>query len=132
MFLTASPFSYYIEARALLSGLPNLKGLLGDRGYDADWFRKALHDNKICPCSPGWKKRKTPVRYDKRGYKRHNPIKIMFGKLKDWRRVATRYDPCPQTYFSAIAITPTVIFRLSVRTTPGPGLIFECRFPESP
>ncbi len=36
----------------------------------------------------------------------------MFGRLKDWRRVATRYDRCPQAFFSAIALAATVIFWL--------------------
>lgn len=37
---------------------------------------------------------------------------MMFGRLKDWRRVATRYDRCPTAFFSAIALTATVIFWL--------------------
>ena len=49
---------------------------------------------------------------EKRGYKRRNRIEIMFGRLKDWRRVATRYDPCPETFFSAIALATTVRFWL--------------------
>jgi transposase len=36
----------------------------------------------------------------------------MFGRLKDWRRVATCYDRCPTVFFSAIAIAATVIFWL--------------------
>jgi transposase len=36
-----------------------------------------------------------PVKYDKRHYKRRNRIEIMFGRPKDWRRAATRYDRCP-------------------------------------
>ncbi len=55
-----------------------------------------------------------PVRYDKRRYKRRNRIEIMFGRLKDWRRVATRYDRCPKVFLSAIAIAlaATVIYWL--------------------
>jgi transposase len=34
----------------------------------------------------------------------------MFGRLKDWRRVATRYDRCPQTFFSVTALAATVLF----------------------
>ena len=34
----------------------------------------------------------------------------MFGRLKDWRRIATRYDRCAHTFFSAICIAATVIF----------------------
>ncbi len=62
LFLTAGPVNDYIGARALISGLPNVKWLLGDRGYDADWFREALQEKNICPCIPGRKKRKAPVR----------------------------------------------------------------------
>ncbi len=61
---------------------------------------------------PGRKSRKTDVTYDKRRYKRRNRIEIMFGRLKDWRRVATRYDRCPDTFFSAIALAAIVLFWL--------------------
>ncbi|MDD9745172.1 transposase, partial [Marinovum sp. PR37] len=57
-------------------------------------------------------KRKTPVKYDKRRYKRRNRIEIMFGRLKDWRRVATRYDRCPKVFLSAIALAALVIYWL--------------------
>jgi transposase InsO family protein len=90
----------------------NVKWLLGDRCYDADWFREALQDKGIRACIPGRKKRKTPVKYDKRRYKRRNRIEIMFGRLKDWRRVATRYDRCPKVFFSAIALAALVIYWL--------------------
>jgi transposase len=60
----------------------------------------------------GRKSRDKPVRYDKRRYKRRNRIEIMFGRLKDWRRVATRYDRCPKVFLSAIALAATVIFWL--------------------
>ncbi|MFQ3254509.1 MAG: transposase, partial [Loktanella salsilacus] len=46
-FMTAGQVSDYTGARALLSSLPNADWLLGDRGYDADWFREALIDKKI-------------------------------------------------------------------------------------
>jgi transposase len=54
----------------------------------------------------------TEVSYDKRRYRRRNRIEIMFGRLKDWRRVATRYDRCPTVFFSAVALAATVIFWL--------------------
>jgi hypothetical protein len=40
----------------------------------------------------------------------------MFGKLKDWGRVSTRYDRCPKVFLSAIALAATVIFWLRVLT----------------
>ncbi len=74
--------------------------------------RNALIDRGITPCIPGRKSRGTPVKYDKRRYKRRNRIEIMFGRLKDWRRVATRYDRCPKVFLSAVALAATVLFWL--------------------
>lgn len=86
--------------------------MLADRGYDADWRRDALQEKGITPCIPGRKIRNKTVKYDKRRYKRRNRIEIMFDRLKDWRRVATRYDRCPKAFFSAVALAATVIFWL--------------------
>ena len=66
LFVAAGQVSDYIGARALLSGLPKVDWLLGDRGYDADWFREALKDKRIRPCIPRRKQRKKAVKYDKR------------------------------------------------------------------
>ncbi len=79
LFVTAGQVSDYIGARALLSNLPKVDWLLGDRGYDADWFRNALKDKGIKPCIPGRKQRKTTVKYDKRRYKRRNRIEMPQG-----------------------------------------------------
>lgn len=70
----------------------------------ADWLRDALQAMGIEHCIPGRKSRLKPVNYDKRRYKRRYRIEILFGRLKDWRRVATRYDLCPTVFFSAIAL----------------------------
>ena len=74
LFVTAGQVSDYIGARALLSSLPKVDWLLGDRGYDADWFREALQDKGIRACIPGRKQRKKAVKYDKRRYKRARPL----------------------------------------------------------
>ena len=60
------------------------------RGDDADWYRDAVQDKDISACISGRRTRKKTVQYDKRRYKRRNRIEIMFGRLKDRRRVATR------------------------------------------
>lgn len=110
--MTAGQVSDYKGAAALIDLLPKAEFLLADRGYDADWFRKALSNKDIKPCIPGRKSRKKPVKYDKRRYKRRNRIERMFGKLKDWRRISTRYDRCPNVFMSAIALAATVLFWL--------------------
>ena len=111
-FMSAGQVSDYTGAAALLRELPEADWLIADRGYDADWFRYALEDKEIKPCIPGRKQRKAPVKYDKRRYKRRNRIEIMFGRLKDWRRIATRYDRCPKVFLSAVALAATVLFWL--------------------
>jgi transposase len=104
--------SDYIGARVLMSSLPKAKWLLADRGYDADWFRNGLKDMKIEPCIPSRKLRKQIIPHDKIRYKARHKIENMFGKLKDWRRIATRYDRCPELFLSAIAVAAIVLFCL--------------------
>ncbi len=111
-FMTTGQISDYTGAAALLDDLPAAKWLLADRGYDADWFRDGLEEKGIRPCIPGRRSRTTPVSYDKRKYGRRDRIEIMFGRLKDWKRVATHYDRCPTVSFSAICLAATVIFWL--------------------
>lgn len=112
LHVTAGQISDYTGAAALIETLPKVDWLLADRGYDADWFRKRLKDKEIKPCIPGRKNRKKPIKYDKRRYKRRNRIEIMFGRLKDWRRIATRYDRCPVVFRAAIDFAAAVIFWL--------------------
>lgn len=111
-YMTAGQISDYTGVAALLGSLPAGEWMIADRGYDADSFRDALKDNGIRPCIRVRKSRGTAVRYDKRRYRRHNRIEIMLGRLKDWRRVATRYDRCAKTFLSAVALAATVIFWL--------------------
>ncbi|KUP94659.1 transposase DDE domain protein [Tritonibacter horizontis] len=90
--MSAAQVSDHTGAAALLSSLPMAGWLLGDRGYDVGWFRDPLKDKGIKVCIPGRESRKKSVKYHKRRYKRRTRIEIMFGRSKDWRRVATRYD----------------------------------------
>lgn len=113
MILTAGQVSDYKGAAALLPELPAAKELLADRGYDANWFRRALCEKGICPCIPSRKNRKIQIPYDKVAYKKRHLIENMFAKLKDWRRIATRYDRCAHTFLSAICIAASVIFYLN-------------------
>ncbi len=114
LFMTAGQISDQTGAAALLDSLPRAQWLLGDRGYDAHLFTEALQAKGITPCIAGRKSRTEPVRYDKRRYKSRNRMEIIFGRPKNWRRVATRYDRCPTFFLSAIALAATVLFWLSV------------------
>lgn len=95
-FMTTGQVSDYTGASALLDSLPMAQWMLADRGYDADWSRDALEEKGIRPCTPGRRSCGKPVKHDKRKYKCRNRIEIMFGRVKDWRQVATRSDRCPR------------------------------------
>jgi transposase len=76
----------------MFDALPKAKVLLGDKGYDAQWLRQALAQNGIAACIPSKVNRKVQIEYDKVLYRQRHKIENMFGRLKDWRRVHTRYD----------------------------------------
>ncbi len=69
-FMTAGQVSDYTGAAALLDALPKAQWWLGDRGYDADWFRDALQEKGITPCIPSRKSRNKTIKYDKRRYRK--------------------------------------------------------------
>ena len=52
------------------------------------------------------------IPHDAMLYRQRHRIEIMFGRLKDWRRIAMRYDRCAHTFFSAITLAASVIFWL--------------------
>src|SRR5580658_1460553 len=112
MLLSEGQMSDYKGAALMLSAMPKAKQLLADKGYDADWFRAALAKRRITPCIPSKANRKTAIPHDAVLYKQRHKIENMFGRLKDWRRIHTRYDRCAHTYFSAICIAAAVIFWL--------------------
>lgn len=109
MFLTAGQRSGRIGTLALLAELPDAKHMLADRGYDADWYREALENRGITPCIPLRKNRRVPIPHDADRYRKRHKIENSFARLKDWRRVATRYDRCPKVFLSACALAAVVI-----------------------
>jgi transposase len=111
-FMSAGQGSDYTGATALLDDPPKERWLLRDRGYDADWFRDASQAKGIEPRIPSRGSRLKPIKYNRRRYRRRSRTEIMFGRLKGWRRIATRYDRCATVFLSAIALAATVIFWL--------------------
>jgi transposase len=106
--MTAGQVSDDTGAAALLGGPPKAERLFADRGCDAAWFRDALKDKGIKPCIPGRKSRGKPIKH----HKRRNRIEIVFGGLKDWRWIGTRYDRSSKVFLSAVAHAAIVMFRL--------------------
>ena len=112
MLLSEGQMSDFKGAALMIDDLPPAKVLLGDKGYDADWFRDALAKRGIEACIPSKSNRKEPIPHDKALYRERHKIENTFGRIKDWRRIHTRYDRCAHTFVSAICIAATVIFWL--------------------
>ncbi|MFT9417978.1 IS5 family transposase [Acetobacter sp.] len=111
--LTAGQVSDFRGADVLLADLPDeTEDVIGDRGYDSNRIRLSLAERNITACIPPKKNRKLKPPYNWHLYKKRHLIENMFAKLKDWRRVATRYDRGTHTFMSAIHIAASVIFYL--------------------
>lgn len=113
LLLSEGQMNDHKGAKLMFDALPSAAVMIGDKGYDSDTFREDLASKGIDACIPPRKGRNTMHAYCKTLYKHRHKIECMFGKLKDWRRVATRYDRCAHTYFSAICIAASVIFYLN-------------------
>jgi transposase len=102
------------QMRRIQPHFPSSHGIprVVDRGYDSNPFRTALAERGIAACIPPKKNRKQPIPYDKALYRLRHRIEIAFGRLKDWQRIAIRYDRCPTTFFGAITLAAIVIFWL--------------------
>ena len=112
LHLTAGQVSDFKGAEALLDALPSASLMIADRGYDADWVRTALHTAGIEACIPPKRNRIKSLHFNKTLYKARHKIENMFARIKDWRRIATRYDRSPENFIAAIKIAAIVIFWL--------------------
>ena len=95
-----------------MSLVDGIKELLGDKAYDSNSFRKSLRTDGIRPVIPGRSNRKKRIRHDKQAYKGRNVIERCYGRLKDFRRVATRYDKLARNFFSTVCLAAVVLFWL--------------------
>lgn len=97
-------------AAALAGSLPPVRYLLADKAYDAGHLRGILMNRKIVPVIPSTATRKIKIPHDKTRYKHRNTVERMFCRLKDWRRIATRYDKSAQNFFAALCLAALLCF----------------------
>jgi len=98
------------EAPALLDKCAAPTRLLADKGYDANSLRDRLAATETEAVIPSTRSRKAPIPYDAEAYHDRNLIERAFCRLKDWRRIATRYDKLAINFASAVAIAAIVIW----------------------
>jgi len=87
---------------AMPLGKPRM--LLADKGYDADAIRQSLLLSGILPVIPPKVTRREPIPCDYRQYKDRNRIERMFNRLKQFRRIATRYDKTALSFMAFLSI----------------------------
>ena len=75
-----------------------------DKGYDSNTIRAKLNAQHITPVIPPKKNRKESIAYDKALYKLREQVERFFNRLKQFRRIATRYDKLGNTYLAFIHI----------------------------
>jgi len=78
--------------------------MLADKGYDSDEVRCSLLLKGILPVIPPKANRKQPIACDFLAYKDRNRVERMFNRLKQFRRIATRYDKTALSFLSFLAL----------------------------
>lgn len=89
-----------------LARVPVVDEIVGDKGFDGDALRQACLDRDVNPNIP-LKSNRDPDKWawDAEGYKERNRVERLFGKLKQFRRVATRYEKLKVTYLGLLHLT---------------------------
>ncbi len=112
MLLTPGNVHDVKVAQECIEAMPPSAQLVADKGYDSQALREWLEARGTQPIIPPRKNRKIQYEYDKAIYRQRNVIERMFCRLKDWRRIATRFDRNIKNFMSAIALAATVIWWL--------------------
>ena len=99
-------------AIALLVQVPPSRSLAADTAYDSNGLRQFLLERGTKPVIPNNPTRKRRHPFDADEYRRRNLVERAFGRLKDFRRVHTRYDKLKATYDAAACLAAIVIWWL--------------------
>ena len=86
------------------------KRMLGDKAYDSAELRHDLADRGIKPVIPNRCNRKQPFSFSKRLYKLRWRIESAFNRLKDYRRIATRYDKLARNYLASVYLAAALVW----------------------
>ena len=82
---------------------------VGDKGYDSDRNRRMLHDSGIEAVIPPVPQRVDEIPFDRAVYRERNQVERLVGRLKQFRRIATRYEKLAATFLALIHLAAAVI-----------------------
>lgn len=100
-----------------LDGLEPSAIVIADKGYDANSVRSCIRDQGAIPNIPNKSNRKKRFRWKKALYRHRNLVERFFNKLKQFRRIATRYDKLAATFLAFIQLASVRIFLRSIEST---------------
>ena len=86
------------------------KRLIADKAYDSAELRLWLKDRGTKPVIPNRSNRKQPFTFNRRLYKERRRIENAFGRLKDFRRIATRYDRLARNFLASVCIVAALVW----------------------
>jgi len=107
--LTPGNINDITVAATLLDLAGPIRRLIADRGYDANHLRLLLAERQAEAVIPSTTSRTKPIPYDTLVYRQRNRIERMWCRLKDWRRIATRYDKLARNYLSGAYLAAALI-----------------------
>jgi len=91
--------------------------VVADKGYDANCVRAHIRSQGAIPNIPNRSNRKKKFRWNKAMYRERNHVERFFNKLKQFRRIATRYDKLGATFFAFIKLAAVRIWLRSIEST---------------
>jgi len=86
-----------------------LDALIGDKAFDADWLRAALNERGTMAVIPSNGSRTVKIPHDEEIYKWRHLVENFFQQIKEFRRIATRYDKTDTSYRAAFNLAATVL-----------------------
>jgi len=86
------------------------KALLADRGYDADAIREEIAFHGVQAVIPTKRGRRNPALHDRDKYRQRSRVEQLFNKLKNWRRIATRYDKTRESYLGFVSLASALLW----------------------
>jgi len=87
-----------------------VKALLADRGYDADAIREEIAFLGIQAVIPAKRGRRNPAAHDRDKYRLRSRIEQLFNNLKNWRRIATRYNKTRTPYLGLVSLASALLW----------------------
>ncbi len=110
LLLTGGHVADITAAASLLAATEPTGSLIGDKGYDADHLRRFLGSRGTIVVIPNKINRIARYPFDAKTYKMRNVIERTFCRLKDFRRIATRYDKLARNFLAGICLVTVLCY----------------------